>query len=284
MALSRLWPGLCRWQVACMLGACALSVGAQPQPQPPTVAAERGAPGVTQALREARLSVPVAGRVEGLFVREGSYVRAGDVLLHLDRQLEALEIQRRRLLFQDQARLQDLRTREALLREQVAALQPLVAAGGVSRKQFEDETLLLSGVVAERQALEESKEREKIELELAQESYERRHLRAPISGVVTRLGVRLGESVTPNEPVVTIVNVRRVRFVGTIPVADGHQLERGQQVVLQLGAGSSSLRRTAQLVYIAPTADASSGLVEVIAEFDNTDGSVRPGISGRMLY
>ena len=263
---------------------------ARDMPGPPASAAAagvaaslQGAPGITQALREARLGMPVAGRVEGLFVREGSLVKAGDLLLHLDRNLEALEVQRRRLLLLDQARLLDLRNRERLLREQVAALAPLAAAGGVSRKQLEDETLALGTVVAERQALEEAKQREQIELDLAQEAYERRHLRAPIAGIVTRLGVRPGESVSPHEPVITVVDISRVRFVGTVPAADGHKLRQGRQVSLLLGAGASQ-RRTAQLVYIAPTADASSGLIEVIAEFDNADGSVRPGISGRLVY
>lgn len=276
--------GLRGLALACICSLSPLMLQAQPAPaQASAAAALQGAPGITQALREARLSMPVAGRVEGLFVREGAQVRAGEVLLHLDRNLESLEVQRRRLLLQDQARLLDLRNRERLLREQVAALAPLVAAGGVSRKQIEDETLALGTVVAERQALEESKQREQIELDLAQEAYERRHLRAPIGGIVTRLEVRLGESVAPHEPVVTVVDVSRVRFVGTVPAADGSRLRKGRQVSLLLGADGAQ-RRTAQLVYIAPTADASSGLIEVMAEFDNADGSVRPGISGRLLY
>ena len=242
-----------------------------------------GAPGITQAIREARLSMPVAGRVEGIHVREGSAVRSGQVLLHLDRNLEELEVQRRRLLLQDQARLKDVRLKEAMLREQVAALKPLADSGGVSRKQFEDETLALGSVAAERQALEEAKLREKVELDLAQEAYERRHLRSPISGIVTRLAVRQGESVAPHEPVVSVVDVSRVRFVGTVPASEGHRLKTGAQVNLVLGA-EGQMRRSARVVYISPTADASSGLVEVIAEFDNRDGSVRPGISGRLLY
>lgn len=242
-----------------------------------------GAPGITQAMREAKLSMAVAGRVEGLFIREGSVVRPGQVLLHLDRNLEELEVQRRRLLLQDQARLLDLRAKEAVLREQVAAITSLAASGGISRKQLEDETLALGSVSAERQAMEETKQREKVELDLAQEAFERRHLRSPFAGVVTRLAVRKGESVTPHEPVVSVVDISRVRFVGTVPAAEGHKLKTGVQVTLALGL-DGQVRRSARLTYVAPTADAASGLVEVIAEFDNRDGSVRPGISGRLLY
>jgi multidrug efflux pump subunit AcrA (membrane-fusion protein) len=38
------------------------------------------------------------------------------------------------------------------------------------------------------------------------------------------------------------------------------------------------------LVFVSPVTDPSSGLVEVIAEFDNADGVVRPGITGRLLF
>jgi RND family efflux transporter MFP subunit len=292
MTMPTVDAGRTAWRVraaACLLTSAALSALAQaPAPTVPTVptfpaALAAGAPGITQALREARLSMPVTGRVEGLFVREGSVVKAGQVLLHLDRTLEELEVSRRRLVLQDQSRLLELRAKEATLREQVASLAPLVQAGGVSRKQLEDESMALGTVSSERLSLEEAKQREKIELDLAQETYERRQLRSPISGVVTRLTVRLGESVAPHEPVVSVVDVSRVRFVGTVPAAESHRLKSGAQVSLVLGA-AGQIRRSARLVYVSPTADASSGLVEVIAEFDNPDGSVRPGISGRLLY
>lgn len=267
-----------RW---CLHTLCAAALGLAVTT---SVWAQRSAPGITQALREVKLSMSVAGRVDGLFVREGSAVRQGQVLLHLDRNLEDLEVRRRRLLLQDEVRLKELRAKETTLREQVAALEPLAEVGGVSRKQLEDETLALGTVIAERQAQEENKQREKVELELAQEAYERRHLRSPISGVVTRLAVRSGESVAPHDPIISVVDVSRVRFMGTVPAADGQYLKTGTSVTVELGAEASALRRTARLVFVSPTADASSGLIEVIAEFDNRDGSVRPGVSGRLLY
>jgi multidrug efflux pump subunit AcrA (membrane-fusion protein) len=97
------------------------------------------------------------------------------------------------------------------------------------------------------------------------------------------MGVRLGESVGAHEPVVTVVDVSRVRFVGTVPATEGDRLRTGGGVTLALGMEGRT-RRNARLVFVSPVADASSGLVEEIAEFDNHDGSIRPGISGRMLY
>jgi RND family efflux transporter MFP subunit len=242
-----------------------------------------GAPGVTQALRDVKLSMTVAGRIDGMLVREGSRVRQGQLLMHLDRTLEELEVQRRRLLVEDRARLDELKQKEKTLIEQVESLRPLLSTGGVSRKQFEDEDMALGAVAAERKALEAAKDRERVELSLAQEAYERRHLRSPIDGIITKVAYRQGESVGPHEPVISVVDTSRVRFMGTVPARTGFKLQVGASVKIELGQDTQVRVRTAKVVFVSPVTDPSSGLIEVIAEFENADGSVRPGISGRML-
>jgi RND family efflux transporter MFP subunit len=241
------------------------------------------APGVTQALREVRLSMTAAGRVEGLFVKEGDRVRKGDLLIHLDRTSEELEVQRRRLMLEDIARLEELRLREKTLTEQVISARDLFNSGGLSRKQLEDEELAMRAVIAERQMLEVAKRRESVELGLSQEAYERRHLRAPFDGVITKVGYRVGESVAPHEPVIVLVDVSRVRFMSAVAPAAAMKLKNGQSIVIALGLGSMTTNRRARVVFVAPTADPSSGLIEVIAEFDNANGSVRPGVTGHLI-
>ncbi|PQA82951.1 hypothetical protein C5F52_12645 [Limnohabitans sp. TS-CS-82] len=252
-------------------------------PSPSAPVAALSAPGVTQALRDVKLSMTVAGRIDGMLVREGSRVRKGQVLMYLDRTLEELEVQRRRLLVEDRARLDELKQKEKTLMEQVESLRPLLASGGVSRKQAEDEEIALGAVSAERKALESSKEREQVELSLAKETYERRNLRSPFDGVVTKVGLRLGESVSPHEPFMSVVDTSRVRFMGTVPARTGIHLKVGATVKIELTVDGQLRSRMAKVVFVSPVTDPSSGLIEVIAEFENADGSVRPGISGRML-
>lgn len=260
------------------------SAQASPAPRPSPVAATLSAPGVTQSLRDVKLSLTVNGRIESLLVREGQRVARGEVILRLDRTLEDLEVQRRRLLLADTSRIVELRGKEKVLAEQVASLKPLLEAGGVARKQFEDEELALGNVIAERRALEMGKQREQVELDLAIEAFERRHLRAPFGGVVTKILLREGESVAANEPVIHVADVSRVRFMGSVPAALGAQLKAGRSVAIQLGLDGRGANRQGRVVFVSPVTDAASGLVEVIAEFDNADGSVKPGISGRLVF
>ena len=276
---SRAGRGAGYRRVVCLLALACGAAAVFAQATAPGVAT-----GVTQAVQELKLSMTTAGRVEALLVREGDRVAAGQLLLHLDRSFENLEVKRRRLLLEDRARITDLREREEVLQVQVNQLRPLLAAGGVSRKQIEDEDLALRSVVAERRALEAAKQREEVELELALEAYERRHLRSPIGGVVTRILQRVGESVTPNEPVVHVVDVGRVRFLGAVPAGASLRLRVGSTVTVRLASDEYARARPARVVFVSPVADPLSGLVELVAEFDNADGSVRPGVAGRINY
>jgi multidrug efflux pump subunit AcrA (membrane-fusion protein) len=101
--------------------------------------------------------------------------------------------------------------------------------------------------------------------------------------MVTRIVSRIGESVAPHEPVMVVVDVRTVRFSGTVPIAEVSRVRAGSSVVLQLGPDAEPLKRLAYVVFVSPVADPASGLVDVIAEFDNADGSIRPGTAGRIL-
>jgi multidrug resistance efflux pump len=186
-------------------------------------------------------------------------------------------------MLDDNSRLVELRRRELILGGQAAEARKLFESGGVSRKQAEDEELAWQSNVAERKALEFAKLREKLELDLAREGYERRHLRSPINGVVTKVALRVGESAVPNEPVLTVVDVSRVRFIGTFPVSSLSPLKPGHNVSIRLAMEGRSVLRQAKLIFVSPVTDSASGLVELIAEFDNHDGSVRPGISGQIV-
>lgn len=239
--------------------------------------------GITQAMGEVRLSMSVPGRVDAILVREGMRVRKGDLLLHLDRSLEELEVKRREVMLEDAAKLEELRIREKMLTEQVAQARALLESGGVSRKLVEDEELALQAVSAERKVLEYAKRREKVELELAREAYERRHMRSPIAGVVTKILPRVGESVPPNEPILTVVDISRVRFNGTFPASSATRLRAGNMVTIRLQQEGKTLTRQARVSFVSPVADPSSGLVELIAEFDNPDGAVRPGMVGQIV-
>jgi RND family efflux transporter MFP subunit len=231
----------------------------------------------------------VAGRVEQLLVNEGDQVRKGDVILSLDKTLEALEVERRKLLLDDVSRLGELQLREAVLREQVANARSLMATQLVPRKQVEDEEMVYRDVLAQLGGLEMAKKRERVEYELAREALARRILRAPADGTIAKINFRVGESLAANDSAVILVDITKVRFVGTLPASAVARLSVGMTGRLALArdcgetaSDCAEIVRQARISFVSPLTDAASGLVEVIAEFDNSDKVVRPGIAGQM--
>jgi RND family efflux transporter MFP subunit len=242
------------------------------------------APGFTQASKDLKLSMSAAGRVESVLVREGDRVKSGQILLYLERDAEKLEVERRRLIAQDSAKLQEIKQKEKTLLEQVTAARALLESGGLSRKQVEDEEIAYRAAVSEREGLEVAKKREQVELALAEDAFEKRHLRSPIDGMVTKIAFREGESIAPHEPVIAVADISRVRFLGTVTPEQSRRIKLGSSVEIQLGTDTGAVSRKARIVFISPVTDAASSLVEVIAEFGNRDGSIRPGISGRLVF
>jgi RND family efflux transporter MFP subunit len=249
---------------------------------PVSVSAQLVISGITRARLDLKLSLPVAGRVEQLLVNEGDHVNKGDVILSLDKTLEALEVDRRKLLLDDVSKLGELRQREAVLREQVANARSLQATQLISRKQVEDEEMVYRDVLAQLGGLEIAKKRERVEYELAQEALSRRILRAPADGTIAKINFRVGESLAANDSAVTLVDITKVRFVGTLPAGAAARLSAGMTGRLALARDGGEIVRQARISFVSPLTDAASGLVEVIAEFDNADKAVRPGIAGQM--
>ncbi|MBF0185565.1 MAG: efflux RND transporter periplasmic adaptor subunit [Magnetococcales bacterium] len=239
--------------------------------------------GMIKPLDDLKLSLPIAGRIDAILVKEGQTVNKGDELLHLDKSQEELEVKRRHLLWMDRAKLEELLTREKILKSQISNARALLLGKTISRKQLEDEELTLAATIAERQALEVAKEREKVEYELARDALARRFLYAPISGMVVKLHYQTGESVAANEAVIRLVDVSRICFTGNLDGKTAARIKPGHLLKVRFGTDPSAEVRQGSVVFVSPVADMASGLVEIKVEFGNTEGKVRPGFVGQLI-
>lgn len=134
--------------------------------------------------REVFVGPQRAKKITKIYVREGQYVKKGDILLELDSEVEAqaynlalskvAEYQRRLDLVLD-----DLRRKQELLKEEI------IPEFNVSQKRLEV------------RLLEQQIEVAKQEAELRKKELETLTLRAPVDGFVYKLDVRIGELFTP---------------------------------------------------------------------------------------
>ena len=216
------------------------------------------AAGITEAMYDGTLSLPVAGIVTRCPSREGASVRAGDVLLELDSTLEELEVQRRRLI---------LETR----RMDYEALQRLFEQNSISVKKEELDKARADYQVAE------------TELKIAEEQLRRRRLVAPCDGVVVEVRPEVGEAVQAYQPLIRLVDTRQVRFVANVEPAWCTGLRPDQTVTVELDAAPAPVRVRGRVAFISPVADPASGLRRVEVWFENPDGAVAPGVAGRLI-
>ncbi len=103
-----------------------------------------------------------------------------------------------------------------------------------------------------------------------------------VAGVIARRHVNVGESVSPHQPIMEIIQVEDVLLVVGVPEAYVGEIEIGQRAHVELLARDRFRRerpRGEGLVYrVAEAADRTSGLFEVEIRLPNSDGTWRPGL------
>jgi RND family efflux transporter MFP subunit len=212
--------------------------------------------GITEPIEEVTLSAPVAGIITVQVLKEGDFVKAGAVILELDKKMEELEVARRKLICD--VKSNDLESTKILFK----------STKGVSKEELEKKESEFKLAVVER--------------DMAAEQLRRRVVTAPLSGTITEVLVDVGEGCQPLTPLVKVVDTRQCIFVADVEPALGAKIKVDQVVPLEIQNGSGSLRVNGKIIYLAPVVDAASGLLKLKAVFENPQGEIRPGVAGKI--
>lgn len=215
------------------------------------------ATGVTEPIHDVTMAFPVVGVVATRPVAEGSGVTNGQVVIELDKQLEQLDVERKRLA-------RDLASGE------LDRLSSLAKRNAISVSREEIDKKKAEFDIA------------RVDLDLASAVLRRRQLLAPFDGQVALFHKDVGEKCEEQHPVVRIVDTRRCLLVANVEPRLAAGLRTGQRVAVEIEAGDARLQREATVTFVSPVVDAASGLLRIKAEFDNADGKVRPGVPGHI--
>lgn len=262
----------------CLLQAVALAILL-----PGFAAAQPSLHGLIEPLNDIEMAAPIAGRISAIHFREGERVTAGTVIAELDASLEELEVERRRLIFEDSSELEAARARRELIGEDLAALRSLhERTGSVSREELRRKELeyRLSGLDINR--LEQARLREDVEHRMAQEQRALRQLIAPFDGVVADLYFDAGESVQANQPLLRLVADEECYLVLNVPSERlaGHHV--GDPARIRIST-QPVVEKQATIDFISPVVDPASGLRRVRLIFENVSPRVAPGVAGQWL-
>lgn len=214
--------------------------------------------GITEPFLDVTLSAPVSGIITAQKFREGDFVKEGDVLLELDKKLEELEVERRKLV------------RDQKWSDFDGAQKLFKTTKGVSKEEVEKK--------------EAEYKIAAVEHGMAAEQMRRRHVIAPLSGALTEFLLDVGEACQPYQPLVRVVDARRCYFIANIEAKLAGRLKLDQTVSMEIDTGAGTAGVQGRIVFLSPVVDPASGLQKVKVLFDNRDGKIRPGVSGRMLW
>lgn len=238
--------------------------------------------GIVYPSRDLALSLGVGGLVASVNVEVGKKVESGQILLGLDARMADIEVERRRVVAEDQTELKSLQDRLVILDELYAnAAKLFEMTGGISQEEVQKLKLEISDTRGRVDQIKARKQREALEYRAAEQERQNLRLLAPVDGVVTRVDLEVGEWAKPGEPVVQMVDVSQCYLRVSVSNAAARHLTPGMRLpVLIDGAANANIK--GRLSYVAPVADAASGLVELRVTFDNPRGLIRPGASGRV--
>ncbi|MGE0498030.1 MAG: efflux RND transporter periplasmic adaptor subunit [Ramlibacter sp.] len=218
--------------------------------------------GSLKAVNSAVVKARVAGELQGLSLREGDAVKAGQVVARVD----ATEYQSRVRQAQEQA--DSARAQIDIAQRQWDNNKALVDQGFISKTALDTSANNLAAARANHKAALAT-------VEVARKSLDDTVLRAPISGLVSQRLAQPGERVGIDAKVIEIVDLSRLELEATLSAADSVSVRVGQSATLQIEGSAQPV--TARVSRINPSAMAGSRSVLVYLAIGQTDG-LRQGL------
>ncbi|HET6598800.1 MAG TPA: efflux RND transporter periplasmic adaptor subunit, partial [Burkholderiaceae bacterium] len=226
------------------------------------------ATGTVTALNSVDVRPQVSSVITRVAIREGQFVKAGQLLFTLDARTDEVNLAKARAqLARDQASLADAQRQFDRSRDLLA--QNFISQGAVDTARTLVETQQ-SVVTADRAAIE-----------AAQVGLSYSRIQSPLAGRAGAIGVHPGTTVQPGAAVlVTITQLDPIAVAFSLPqrnLNDALQTLRsgGGEVLAVLPEGRG--QRSGTLKFVDSVVDANSGAVRMKAHFDNADEALWPG-------
>ncbi|MBK6594811.1 MAG: efflux RND transporter periplasmic adaptor subunit [Burkholderiales bacterium] len=218
--------------------------------------------GPVKAVNSAFVKARVPGELKGLVVREGDFVKTGDVIARID----ATEYQARVKQAQQQA--ESARAQVDIAKRSSDNNRSLVDKGFISKTALDASMSTLAAAEANYRAALAG-------VDVAGKSLDDTVLRAPISGQIAQRLAQSGERIGVDARIVEIVDLSRLELEASLNAADSLQVQTGQTAQLSVEGASKAL--TARVVRINPSAVAGSRAVLVYLALEPSPG-LRQGL------
>ena len=201
-----------------------------------------------RSLRSSTIQPEVAGSVTRIFVKSGDHVRAGTPIVQIDPDRQQAAIQ------STEANRSGAEADVQYWRQQVTRLQALVAAGAISRQEFEQAQNSLKTAEAKLASIDAQVSEDRVQLR-----YYR--VTAPQDGIVGDIAIRPGDRVTPATLITTVDENSSLEAYIQVPLERAPDLRVGLPV--QLLDTGGKVAAVNPVSFVAPRVDASTQSVLV---------------------
>ncbi len=235
--------------------------------------------GLVYPLHDLILSASVSGAVASKDAKLGQTVSANQLLLTFDDSIQTLELERRKVILDDNSELQAEKERSKLLKALLDNGQEAYdTAGAISKDELSHMRAEYVTSRGKYEVLLAEKQREAVEYRAAERDREMRRIYAPVRGVITKTTLEVGEWAKQGDPVIHLVDASTCIIKFAIPLKYAAQLHTGQEFPISLSDDATVTNIKGKLTYFSTVADPASGLVEGRITFDNAKLTVKPGI------
>ena len=210
--------------------------------------------GSLKAVNSAVIKARVAGELQDLSVREGDFVKAGQVIARVD----AGEYQSRVRQAQEQA--ESARAQVNMAQRQYDNNKALVDQGFISKTALDTSLASLNAAQSTYQAALAG-------AEVAAKAVQDTVLKSPIAGQVSQRLAQPGERVGIDARIVEVVDLSRLELEARLGAQEAMDVRVGQSAKLQIEGSRQSVN--AKVVRVNPSAQAGSRSVLVYLGLDN---------------
>lgn len=207
-------------------------------------------PGSIDPWERLELMAKVGGTIEEVFVKEGDTVDEGELLARIEK---------------DDYRI---------------VLDSAKASYALSQADYDRAKVMVTKKamsVADLQRLETKVTTDRIAVENAELRLSRCDIKAPMSGVVSRLNAKTGLFLSVGDPIGQMLQIDRVKAVVGIPESDVDAVRKISEVDLTIQALGDH-KVTGKKYYLASAPDTFARIYRLELEIDNSDGAILPGM------
>lgn len=248
------------------------------------------ASGVLAYLNEVNLTSELVAKVRDIKVKEGDHVEAGQLLLTLDPETYRNAIEREEASRRQSAiSIDRQRLALALAEKRLARGAQLIEQKMIGQSEYDDLRNARDLARVELQSSEEALRRADAILSEAREQLSKTDVRAPITGTIVDLPIKVGETAIASTNAFAGASLMKIADTSAIQAelkvdeADIARVSVGQSVdVYATAFPETALKGKVQRIALAPTLENQARTYEVVVLMEPPEGlALRSGMSAR---